>query len=123
MPFACSVMAEAESDFLHNPKKFPAQYMILTFDSRRTDEIIAGCHPEDGTIRPQVVQREWNPGYHRVLELFREKTGRGAILNTSFNIHGEPIVSTPSEAVDVLKRSGLKYLALGKYLINKPDSQ
>jgi carbamoyltransferase len=119
MPFACSVLAEAKERYLNNPKNFDAPYMILTFDSLHTDEIIAGCHPEDRTVRPQIVQRDWNPGYHQILERFSQKTGRGALLNTSFNIHGEPIVSTPSAAVDVLNRSGLKHLILGKYLISK----
>jgi carbamoyltransferase len=119
MPFAPTVMAEVENRYVCNPKRFAAPYMILAFDSRNTNEIIAACHPEDGTIRPQILEREWNPSYHRVLERFCEKTGQGVILNTSFNMHGEPIVTTPVEAVDVLNRSGLRYLTLGDYLIRK----
>jgi carbamoyltransferase len=95
--------------------------MILTFNSRNTDQIRAGSHPEDGTVRPQIVECSWNPEYHRTIELFRAKTGRGAVLNTSFNIHGEPIASTPAQAVDVLQRSGLRHLCLGNYLISKRD--
>lgn len=119
MPFAPSVMAECAGDYLHNPKGLDAPYMILAFDSRNTDLVKAACHPEDGTIRPQVVHKEANPGYHRLLSCFRERTGRGAILNTSFNIHGEPIVSTAADALDVMARSGLVHLALGPYLIHK----
>jgi len=120
MPFAPSVMAECADRYIHNPKGFAAPYMILAFDSRNTAEVKAACHPEDGTIRPQVVTREQNPGYHRILERFQERTGRGALLNTSFNIHGEPIVSSPADAMDVLRRSGLRHLALGPYLLSKP---
>lgn len=94
--------------------------MILAFDSLHTEEVKAACHPEDGTIRPQVVTRESNTSYHRILEAFHARTGRGALLNTSFNIHGEPIVSTPDEAIDVMQRSGLIHLALGPFLISKP---
>ncbi|MCE3015205.1 MAG: GNAT family N-acetyltransferase [Pirellula sp.] len=81
------------------------------------------CHPEDATIRPQIVTRESNVSYHRVLEEFHKGTGRGTILNTSLNIHGEPIVSSPDDAVSVMQRSGLHHLALGYYLISKPAVQ
>lgn len=120
MPFAPSVMSECADRYLQNPKGFVAPYMILAFDSRNTSEVKAACHPEDGTIRPQVVTRAQNATYHRILEQFQARTGRGAILNTSFNIHGEPIVSSPADAIDVMRRSGLMHLALGPYLISKP---
>lgn len=122
MPFAPSVMEECAGRYVHNPKGFAAPYMILAFDSRNTGEVKSACHPEDGTIRPQVVTRDWNPSYHRLLERFREKTGRGALLNTSFNLHGEPLVSSASDAVDVMERSGLLHLALGPFLISKPPA-
>jgi len=120
MPFAPSVMAECADRYIHNPKGFTAPYMILAFDSRNTPEVKAACHPEDGTIRPQVVTAAQNRPYHRILECFRERTGRGALMNTSFNIHGEPIVSSPADAIDVMQRSGLLHLALGPFLISKP---
>jgi carbamoyltransferase len=123
MPFAPSVIAEHADRHVYNPKNLAAQYMILAFDSRNTEEVRAACHPEDGTIRPQIVTRENNPSYHRVLSEFHRITGRGTILNTSLNIHGEPIVSSPEDAISVMQRSGLKNLALGPYLITKPTSQ
>lgn len=120
MPFAPSVMVEHADRYIENPKGFSAPYMILAFDSRNTAEVQAACHPEDRTIRPQVVTRDSNPEYHRLLERFHERTGRGAILNTSFNLHGEPIVSSAEDAIDVMERSGLIHLALGPFLISKP---
>jgi carbamoyltransferase len=120
MPFAPSVMAEQADRHVANPKNLAAPYMILAFDSRNTAEVRAACHPEDATIRPQVVTRENNPNYHRLLQAFHKQTGRGTILNTSLNIHGEPIVSSPDDAIGVMQRSGLNYLALGPYLISKP---
>lgn len=120
MPFAPSVMSECADRYIRNPKGFTAPYMILAFDSLNTPEVKAACHPEDGTIRPQVVTKAQNPTYHRILEQFQARTGRGALLNTSFNIHGEPIVSSPADAIDVMRRSGLIHLALGPYLISKP---
>ncbi|MBL8872129.1 MAG: hypothetical protein JNK90_20315 [Planctomycetaceae bacterium] len=120
MPFAPSVMAEHADRHVRNPKNLTAPYMILAFDSQNTEEVRAACHPEDATIRPQIVTRENNASYHRVIEEFHRRTGRGTILNTSLNIHGEPIVSTPDDAISVMQRSGLHYLALGPYLIAKP---
>jgi carbamoyltransferase len=119
MPFACSIMEEEVERFVDNPKRVSAPYMIMTFDARHVDKIIAGCHPEDHTVRPQIVAKEWNKDYYQIISAFREKTGVGALLNTSFNLHGEPIVSKPAEAVDVLLRSGLRHLCLGPYLIAK----
>jgi carbamoyltransferase len=120
MPFAPSVMVGHADRYIDNPKGFVAPYMILAFDSLNTAEVQAACHPEDRTIRPQVVSSESNPEYHRLLERFHERTGRGAILNTSFNLHGEPIVSSADDAIDVMQRSGLIHRALGPFLISKP---
>lgn len=120
MPFAPSVIAEHADRHVYNPKKIEAKYMILAFDSRNREEVKAACHPEDATIRPQIVTSESNASYHRVLKEFHKRTGRGTILNTSLNIHGEPIVSSPDDAISVMQRSGLHHLALGHYLISKP---
>lgn len=122
MPFAPVMLEEAAKRYLVNPKELKAPYMILAFDARHVEEVKAASHPEDGTVRPQVIYRAWNPDYHRILERFQERTGRGALLNTSFNLHGEPIVSTPADAVEVMRRSGLLHLALGPYLISKPGT-
>jgi carbamoyltransferase len=122
MPFACTILDSQENRYIHNPKNFTAPYMILAFQSRSTEDIIAGVHPNDGTIRPQVLSREINPEYHHIIEEFARRTGRAAILNTSFNLHGEPIVSSPLEALDVFERSGLEHLNLGHYLIHKVKS-
>src|SRR5512139_2787685 len=89
MPFACSVLEERAADYIRNPKGIAAPYMMLAFDSTaRWHEIQAGLHPHDRTVRPQLVQREFNPDYHDVLKAFATVTGRGALLNTSFNLHG-----------------------------------
>lgn len=120
MPFACSILAERAGDYLVNPKGLSAPYMILTFDTTAIhDQIAAGLHPNDWTVRPQVVEESWNPAYHRLIKAFEECTGIGALLNTSFNLHGYPIVHTPAEALDVMARSGLKYMILGPYWVEK----
>jgi len=114
------VLDRREADYSVNPKKIPAPYMIMAFDSTdRIDEFRAACHPYDLTIRPQAVYRDWNPGYYALLEAFEAMTGRGIFLNTSFNLHGYPIVSHPRDALHVLDESGLRNLAIGSYLVQK----
>jgi carbamoyltransferase len=120
MPFAPSVLAERSEEYAVKPKPMRAPYMIMAFDSTaRRDHYRAATHPYDKSTRPQEVFEDWNPGYYRVLKAFEEATGRGIILNTSFNLHGFPIVYRPEEAVDVFLRSSLDGLALGPYLIKR----
>src|SRR5437773_1962371 len=121
MPFAPSVLGEREADYLVNPKGLASPYMMLAFPTnpKRRDEIIAAIHPHDGTARAHIVDEAWNPPYYRVLREFEARTGIGAVLNTSFNLHGEPLVASPEDAVDTFERSGLPHLALGRYLISK----
>ncbi len=120
MPFACSMLAERADDYIVNPKNLAAPYMILTFNATaRVDEIAAGSHPADRTVRPQLVQRDWNPAYWDLLRAFESRSGIGALLNTSFNLHGHPIVNTPAEALDVMRRSGLDRLILGPFWVEK----
>ncbi len=121
MPFAPSVLREREGDYLVNPKGLASPYMMLAFPTnpKRRDEIVAATHPQDGTARAHIVDEAWNPGYHRVIREFERRTGIGAVLNTSFNLHGEPLVGSPADAVDTFERSGLPHLALGRFLISK----
>ncbi|WKZ19239.1 MAG: carbamoyltransferase C-terminal domain-containing protein [Candidatus Jettenia sp. CY-1] len=120
MPFACSVLEEYASRYVINQKSVKASYMILTFDTtERVADIRAGIHPYDNTIRPQIVLKIHNKRYHRLISEFKDMTGIGAVLNTSFNLHGYPIVHSPKDALEVLDKSGLKYLAIENYLIWK----
>src|SRR5436309_1622297 len=121
MPFAPSVLREREADYLVNPKGLASPYMMLAFPTnpKRRDEIVAAIHPHDSTARAHIVDEAWNPPYYRVLREFEARTGIGAVLNTSFNLHGEPLVASPEDAVDTFERSGLPHLALGRYLISK----
>jgi len=121
MPFAPSVLREREADYIVNPKSLASPYMMLAFPTnpKRRDEIIAAIHPEDATARAHIVDEAWNPGYHRVIREFERRTGIGAVLNTSFNLHGEPLVCSADDAIDTFERSGLPHLALGRFLISK----
>jgi len=117
MPFAPSVLDERKEDYFIDAKFAP--YMIEAFDTKpEADEIIAGLHPRDRTGRPQVVN-DWNEGYRKILKTFEEITGVGGVLNTSFNLHGCPIVGTPEIAIKTLENSGLDGLAIGNWLVKK----
>lgn len=116
MPFAPSILPERMSDYLKDAKLAP--YMIEAFDTTpKAEEIIAGLHPKDMTARPQTVL--WNEGYTKVLKSFEDLTGVGGVLNTSFNLHGYPMVGTPEVALSTLENSGLDGLAIGNWLIMK----
>ena len=121
MPFAPSILRERESDYVVNPKGFASPYMMLAFatNPKRRDEIAAALHPHDSTARAHLVDEAWNPAYHRVLREFERRTGIGAVLNTSFNLHGEPLVGSAEDAIDTFERSGLPHLALDRWVISK----
>jgi carbamoyltransferase len=121
MPFAPTVLREREGDYLVNPKGLESPYMMLTFPTQQKhrDEIIAAVHSQDGTARAQILDEGWNPSYHLIIREFERRTGIGAVLNTSLNLHGEPIVCTAEDAIDTFERSGLPHLALGRWLISK----
>jgi carbamoyltransferase len=121
MPFAPAVLAERAEDYYLKPKPMPAPYMIIAFDScpETRYKYPAGQHPYDYSARPQEVSESWNPDFYRLIKHYEEITGEGIILNTSFNLHGYPIVYQPAEAIDVFDRSGLQYLALGNWWVWK----
>lgn len=121
MPFAPSMLFERVDDYLENPKQVYSPFMMITFPTKpgARRKLVAAMHSYDFTCRPQMVKREINPDYYKLIKYFEDKTGEGAILNTSFNLHGEPIVCTPLDAISTFQRSGLQYLALGGYLLSK----
>ncbi|MDG1286932.1 MAG: carbamoyltransferase C-terminal domain-containing protein [Rickettsiales bacterium] len=123
MPFAPSMLAEESDRFLVNPKGFKSPYMMLAYDTNpeSSQEIGAAVHPRDKTARAQFVKRDTNLGYWELIKAFGDETGTYCVLNTSFNLHGYPLINTPAEALDVFLNSGLDYLALGDYLVAKPE--
>lgn len=121
MPFAPSVLEECVGDYFLNSKNIASPFMMTCFHLKTAEDprLAAVVHPSDGTARVQAVSLKSNPDYHRVISCFRERTGVGAVLNTSFNLHGYPIVCSPADAIDVFMRSGLECLALGKFFLRK----
>jgi len=118
-PFAPSMLEDAADRYLVDAE--PSPYMIKTFDTdpERRDEIEAVLHPGDDTTRPQTVREDQNPRYHRLISEFEAITGVPVVLNTSFNDHGEPIVTSPSEAIRDFYGMGLDVLVLGDVVLTK----
>jgi carbamoyltransferase len=121
MPFAASVLEEDADRYIRDCSDW-AYWMIEAFHTTPAaqKEIIAGLHPFDLTVRPQIVN-DLNPGYRDIIRAFKERTGVGAVLNTSFNLHGFPIVGTPEVALHTLENSALDALALGPFLVTRRD--
>lgn len=121
MPFATSMLYERRHDYLYMPEDMEAPYMAITFNTKPLAhrELIAALHPYDLTSRPQLVREETNPAYHALIKEFENLTGIGGILNTSFNLHGEPNVEKPKDALRTFELSGLPHLAIGNYLLSK----
>lgn len=123
MPFAPVVLAERAHDCFENLRgaEHAAEFMTVTFDC--TPWMIENCPAAvhvDGTARPQLVHRERNPGYHAILEAYERLSGVPCLINTSFNMHEEPIVCTPRDAVRAFLDGRLDALVIGGYLVDAP---
>ena len=122
MPFALSILKEKSDQYIINPKNLESPHMAISLDVDPTqhDKIIAGTHPYDKTVRPQFVEKTESPAYHSLISNFEKITGIPALLNTSFNLHGEPIVDSLQDALRTFRLSGLDHLFIeNKILISK----
>lgn len=122
-PFAPSVLEEKAGDYFalaEAARHYPARFMLYVTDVHEDKrDVLPAITHVDGTGRLQTVKRELNPKYYRLIETFGEATGVPVVLNTSFNLKGEPIVNTPEEAFNSFSKSGMDVLVLGNYLIDK----
>lgn len=135
-PFAPSVLAERVNDYFELDTASP--YMLLVAPVRHTriegeglerlrriDSPVPAVTHVDGSARVQTVHAETNPLYHRLLRAFEARTGCPVLVNTSFNVRGEPIVCTPGDAYRCFRRTHMDALVLGPYLLTKemfPDA-
>ena len=123
MPFAPTILDTTAHRYLenYNPKKVEAPYMITAFraTSLGIKHLRAAMHQGDQTIRPQVLVEKANPEYYQLIQAFERRTGVGAVLNTSLNLHGNPLAATPEQALLTFENSGLRHLALGGFLLSK----
>ena len=114
MPFAPSILVEYANDYLVNQKNVQSPFMTIGYDSRpdRSGEMVAALHPADGTARPQFVDRATNPEYWSLIDAFRQLTGTPVLLNTSLNLHGEPMNYSVADAVRTVALSDMNFLLL-----------
>lgn len=117
-PFAPSLLHEARDEYLKNGEEAPFMILLDSVPETKQEEIEAVVHV-DGTTRPQTVRRSVNERYYRVIENFESITGVPVVLNTSFNVAGEPIVESPEQAVQDFYSTGLDALAIEDYLLSK----
>jgi carbamoyltransferase len=122
-PFAPSVLTERCEDLFELPnaeKHYPARFMLYVVPVKDGwKEKLPSITHVDGTGRVQCVRKDTAPRYYRLIETFGQASGRPVILNTSFNLKGEPIVETPANAYATFMRSGMDSLILGDFYIDK----
>jgi carbamoyltransferase len=94
-------------------------YVVDVKENKRG--IIPAITHVDGTGRLQTVRKEFSPKYYKLIETFADATGVPLVLNTSFNLRGEPIVNTPKEAFSTFSQSGMDVLVLGQHIVQKTD--
>ncbi len=120
MPFApMTIIDDVDKYYVNiNGGMIPAKYMTMTFDctQRMIDEAPAAVHV-DKTARPQFIKKDDYPDMYEILSEYKKISGLSNIINTSFNMHEEPIVSTELDAIDSFIKSGIKWMALGNYLV------
>jgi carbamoyltransferase len=120
MPFAPVTLAEHVDDCYVGTEggRFAARYMTITFEvQEQVKKRSPGVVHLDGTARPQILHENDNPGYYAILRRYYELTGTPTLINTSFNMHGEPIVCSPDDAIRAFKASGLDRLILGPFFV------
>lgn len=120
-PFCPSIAAEHATAYLDGGRE--EGFMITSFRvAPGTWERIPAVVHVDGTLRPQTVRRDVNPLYHALLDAFGRRTGEHAIINTSFNVKGEPIVCHPRDAIRCFFDTGLDALVIGGFVLEKPGT-
>jgi carbamoyltransferase len=124
MPFAPVTLRERAGECYEglNGAEYTSQFMTITFDCTpfMKERCPAVVHV-DGTARPQIIDRNVNPTYYGIVEEYYKLTGLPCVINTSFNMHEEPIVCEPSDAIRAFNEGHLDYLAMGDYLLEHPD--
>jgi carbamoyltransferase len=117
-PFAPSMLKEAAPEYIESA--FDSPFMILTAQVRpEKRDVIPSVTHVDGSARPQTVEKDVNPLYWNLIDEFGKRTGVPVLMNTSFNLRGEAIVNTPTDAIRTFFSSGMDALAIGSYLVEK----
>ena len=120
-PFCPSILDEDAERLLEHGDT-PNRFMTMAYRVRpEARDVLAGVTGSDGTCRPQMVDRSYGK-FYKLLKTLRESVGVGAVLNTSFNLHGEPMVASPDDALSTFTRCGADALVIGDFLVEPPKS-
>jgi len=122
MPFAPTILEEAAREFYPGWQRdhVAARFMTMTYDtSKKAKQLAPAVVHVDGTTRPQVIRKEDNPSYYKILKIYQQKTGLPLFVNTSFNMHEEPLVCTPEDAIKSFLAGSVDILALEKFIVKK----
>lgn len=117
-PFAPTVLEEKAKDYFDLDRESPYMLLVADVNQAKRQEIPAVTHV-DGSARIQTIRADQNPTYHALLSAFQKRTGCGVIINTSFNVRGEPIVESPKDALNCFLNTDMDYLVLGTCLLEK----
>ena len=119
MPFAPAIMSGKENLYLVDCDKDNSLFMACCNNTKenKREHILAGIHPYDYTARPQIVRKNLNKKFYEIIKSFGKITGRYALLNTSLNLHGYPIVNNSSDLIYLLENSQLDGCILENYII------
>ena len=121
MPFALTVLDFMEGKYFKKNSFQKSPYMTTCFEVKKEFQniLINGLHEVDNTARPQIIVREQNEKYYDLINNYYKKTGIGAVVNTSFNIHGETIANSPKDAIEIFLKTNIDCLILGNYILSK----
>lgn len=124
MPFAPAMLWEDAAEMIDVPLSLQTQgspCMMFAFDTKEAarDSITCGVHQADFTARAQTITKEQYPDFYDIIKKFKDVTGVACVLNTSFNLHGHPIVTNSEQAIEVLLQSEIDVLAIDNYLIRQ----
>jgi carbamoyltransferase len=119
-PFALSLLEEHKEEYLEHPVDSPFMIMAFGVPEEKRQDIPSAMHGVDHSTRPQTVSRKTNPLYWKLIDAFKTLSGVPGVLNTSFNIKGEPVVCSPSDALRCFFGTGLDVLVIGDYIVEKP---
>ena len=120
MPFAPATLVEHAHSCYKNLQgaEDPARFMTVTFDCTDSMQHMSPSVVHvDGTARPQIVDPETSPDFYKILNAYYRLTGIPSLINTSFNMHEEPIVCSPEDAIRSFQQGNLDYLAIGNWLL------
>jgi carbamoyltransferase len=120
MPFAPVILDKFAKDYIKNLEgaEFASRFMTISFSA--TEKMKKSCPAAvhvDGTIRPQILHRQDNQSFYKILEEYYKRTGIPVLINTSFNIHEEPIVMNPNQAINGYLKAKLDCLAIGNCFV------